>query len=232
MRKQLEHVEGESRLKRLADGPKFKAISYNRYRINGFVFSTSQRDTKRVTQNSGVYMNAFTNYRIIGVSNQAEKDEIVKSVMGLRNAEVEEGYTLDAVVSRQELLMDVRDKLPFEPEYAGNVREKVPPKCSLRIPWSWVPAILCLLQEAGEENLVLEIGCAALQHPDANPFTHDCLLSMALAEKCGSQGDGRFILFSDVAMLLLPSGGGGFGRSSHEPKYKIEFHEPHSPFHP
>ncbi|KAF9626507.1 hypothetical protein IFM89_034441 [Coptis chinensis] len=60
--RKLEHVEGESRLKRLADGPKFKAISYNIYRINGFVFSTSQRDTKRVTQNSGVYMNAFTNY--------------------------------------------------------------------------------------------------------------------------------------------------------------------------
>ncbi|KAF9613193.1 hypothetical protein IFM89_005995 [Coptis chinensis] len=67
--------------------------------------------------------------------------------------------------------MDVRDKLLFEPEYAGNVREKVPPKSSLRILWSWVPAALCLLQEAGEENLVLEIGCAALQHPDANPFT-------------------------------------------------------------
>ncbi|KAF9623997.1 hypothetical protein IFM89_007695, partial [Coptis chinensis] len=123
-----------------------------------------------------------TCYQIIGVSNQAEKDEIVKSVMSLRNAEVEEGYTLDVVVSRQEILMDVRDKLLFEPEYAGNVREKLPPKSSLRIPWSWVPAALCLLQEAGEENLVLEIGRAALQHPDANPFTHDCLLSMALAE--------------------------------------------------
>ncbi|KAF9617911.1 hypothetical protein IFM89_039130 [Coptis chinensis] len=82
-----------------------------------------------------------------------------------------------------ELLMDVRDKLLFEPEYAGNVREKVPPKSSLRILWSWVPAALCLLQEAGEENLVLEIGRTALQHPYANPFTHDCLLSMALAEE-------------------------------------------------
>ncbi|KAF9588684.1 hypothetical protein IFM89_014405 [Coptis chinensis] len=89
--------------------------------------------------------------------------------MGLRNVEVEEGYTLDAIVSRQ----------------------------------------------AGEENLVLEIGRAALQHPDANPFTHDCLLSMALAE----------------CFCYLQVGGGGFGCSSHEPKYKIEFHEPHSPFH-
>ncbi|KAL5721353.1 hypothetical protein ACHQM5_005009 [Ranunculus cassubicifolius] len=121
-------------------------------------------------------------YQIIGVNNQAEKDEIVKSAMDLKNAEAEEGYTLDAVVSRQDLLMDVRDKLLFEPEYAGNAREKIQPKSSLRIPWSWVPGALCLLQEAGEEKLVLEIGRAALQHPDAKPYIHDILLSMALAE--------------------------------------------------
>lgn len=43
--------------------------------------------------------------------------------------------------------MDVRDKLLFEPEYAGNVKEKVPPKSPLRIPWSWLPGALSLLQE-------------------------------------------------------------------------------------
>lgn len=45
--------------------------------------------------------------------------------------------------------MDVRDKLLFEATYAGNIREKVPPKASLQIPWSWLPAALCLLQEVG-----------------------------------------------------------------------------------
>ncbi|KAF6153301.1 hypothetical protein GIB67_003491 [Kingdonia uniflora] len=39
--------------------------------------------------------------KIIGVLDQAEKDEIVKSVMNLKNTDVEEGYTLDAAVSRQ-----------------------------------------------------------------------------------------------------------------------------------
>ena len=43
--------------------------------------------------------------------------------------------------------MDVRDKLLFEPEYAGNMREKIPPKSSLRVPWAWLPGALCLLQE-------------------------------------------------------------------------------------
>lgn len=123
-----------------------------------------------------------TCYQIVGVRYQAEKDEIVKSVMDLKNAEIEEGYTADAVVSRQNLLLDVRDKLLFEPEYAGNIREKVPPKTPLRIPWAWLPGALCLLQEVGEEKLVLDIGQSTLQHPDAKPYIHDLLLSMALAE--------------------------------------------------
>ena len=94
--------------------------------------------------------------------------------MQLKSGEVEEGYTMDAVVSRQvlklfclrvwvsffsssnffllyfdlqNLLMEVRDKLLFEPEYAGNVKDKIPPKSSLRIPWPWLPAALSLLQE-------------------------------------------------------------------------------------
>jgi rhodanese-related sulfurtransferase len=47
----------------------------------------------------------------------------------------------------QALLVDVRDKLLFEQDYAGNIKEKVPPRSSLHIPWSWLPAALCILQE-------------------------------------------------------------------------------------
>ncbi|KAF9617065.1 hypothetical protein IFM89_033170 [Coptis chinensis] len=39
-------------------------------------------------------------------------------------------------------------------------------------------------------------------------------------------------MFVHCTFIYYCAGGGGFGRSSHEPKYKIEFHEPHSPFHP
>ncbi|KAI3783719.1 hypothetical protein L1987_42805 [Smallanthus sonchifolius] len=123
-----------------------------------------------------------TCYQILGIPDKSEKDEIVKSMKHLKMAEIEEGYTMDTIVSRQNLLMDVRDKLLFEADYAGNVREKVPPKSSLQIPWSWLPAALCLLQEVGEEKLAIDIGRTALQHPDSKPFIHDLLLSMALAE--------------------------------------------------
>ncbi|CAL0323881.1 unnamed protein product [Lupinus luteus] len=121
-------------------------------------------------------------YQLIGVPDRAEKDEIVKAVMGLKSAEIDEGYTMDVVTSRQDLLMDVRDKLLFEPEYAGDLREKVPPKSSFRIPWSWLPGALCLLQEVGESKLVLDIGRASLQQQGAKPYADDLLLAMALAE--------------------------------------------------
>lgn len=39
--------------------------------------------------------------QLIGVPDQSEKDEIVKSVMELRNVEIEEGYSIDAIASRQ-----------------------------------------------------------------------------------------------------------------------------------
>lgn len=123
-----------------------------------------------------------TCYQIIGVPDNAEKDQIVKSVLNLRNAEIEEGYTTEVVTSRQDLLMDVRDKLLFEPEYAGYVKENISPKSSLRIPWAWLTGALCLLQEVGEQKLVLDIGQAALKYPNSRPYAHDLLLSMALAE--------------------------------------------------
>ncbi|KAJ0264445.1 Plastid division protein CDP1 [Hirschfeldia incana] len=123
-----------------------------------------------------------TCYQLIGVSAKAEKDEVVKSILNLKKADAEEGYTMEAAAARQDLLMDVRDKLLFEPEYAGNLKDNISPKSPLRIPWAWLPAALCLLQEVGEEKLVLDIGRAALRHLDSKPFIHDIFLSMALAE--------------------------------------------------
>ncbi|XP_022718471.1 plastid division protein CDP1, chloroplastic-like isoform X2 [Durio zibethinus] len=145
------------------------------------VSSSSSSRTTTVTGNAYVDI-PISCYQLIGISSQAEKDEIVKSVMNLKSAEVDDGYTMDVIVSRQEVLMDARDKLLFETEYAGNVKEKIPPKSSLRIPWRWLPAALCLLQEVGEKELVLEIGRLAVQHSDSKPYIHDLLLSMALAE--------------------------------------------------
>ena len=39
--------------------------------------------------------------QIIGVSEKAEKDEVVKAVMELKGSDVEDGYTMDVIQSRQ-----------------------------------------------------------------------------------------------------------------------------------
>lgn len=44
---------------------------------------------------------SLSGLQLIGVPDKAEKDEIVKSVMELRDAEVEDGYTMEAIVSRK-----------------------------------------------------------------------------------------------------------------------------------
>lgn len=82
----------------------------------------------------------------------------------------------------QGLLIDIRDKLLFEPEFSGDVKEHVPPKSSLILPWQWLPAAMSLLQEVGEEKIVMDIGRAVRQQPNAKPYIHDILLSMALVE--------------------------------------------------
>ena len=71
----------------------------------------------------------------------------------------------------QDLLMDARDKLLFEPEYAGNVREKIPPKSTLRIPWAWLSGALCLLQEVQVCDVLSNILETVSQF-----LSEDCLL--------------------------------------------------------
>lgn len=39
--------------------------------------------------------------QILGIPEQAEKDEIVKAAMEMKNSEIEDGYTADVIISRQ-----------------------------------------------------------------------------------------------------------------------------------
>ncbi|GKA17066.1 hypothetical protein Tco_0696903 [Tanacetum coccineum] len=131
----------------------FKSVSKSRRKRGVSLFSVSREiadarvSDNNVNTRSALVEIPVTCYQLLGIPDKSEKDEIVKSMKHLKIAEIEEGYTMDTIVSRQNLLMDVRDKLLFEADYAGNVRDKVPPKSSLQIPWSWLPGALCLLQE-------------------------------------------------------------------------------------
>eukprot|EP00899_Mesostigma_viride_P020022 jgi/Mesvir1/28020/Mv04629-RA.1 len=51
----------------------------------------------------------------------------------------------------------------------------------VELPWRQVPGALCLLQEAGEVQVVLQSGAACLRDPSSRPFRKDVAISMALA---------------------------------------------------
>ena len=51
---------------RLAHGPRFMALSYTKYQVNGFLFSTKMYEDRMVTQDSGVCMKAITKFRASG----------------------------------------------------------------------------------------------------------------------------------------------------------------------
>ena len=85
---QRESVECEHTLKWLIDGPMFKAKCYNKYRVNGFVFSPSDYETNKLTQNSEVSMNAITKYRASAKDKNYKEDEttyygVVKQIIEL-----------------------------------------------------------------------------------------------------------------------------------------------------
>lgn len=50
-------------MKRIVDGPKFEAISYIAYAINGFVFCTADSEMTKTTENSGVSTKAIAKFR-------------------------------------------------------------------------------------------------------------------------------------------------------------------------
>ncbi|KAF6147984.1 hypothetical protein GIB67_024159 [Kingdonia uniflora] len=53
---------GMSTVKKLVDGPSFKATSYKAYRVNGFFFCTEDSESSKITKNSGVKMKVMTNF--------------------------------------------------------------------------------------------------------------------------------------------------------------------------
>lgn len=66
-----------STLKRLADGPAHEAISYTKYRANGYVFRTMDSEINKTTQNSGVSTKAKTKFRASAKDKNLVEDEAV-----------------------------------------------------------------------------------------------------------------------------------------------------------
>ena len=53
----------------------------------------------------------------------------------------------------------------------------------MQIPLPWLPGLLCLLEESGQPEAVLELGAEFADSQAARPYRRDILMAMSLA-KC------------------------------------------------
>lgn len=107
------------------------------------------------------------------------------------------GYSQDALVSRRQILQaacetlsDTSSRRDYNLGLSDNVEETV----VIDVPFDKVPGALCVLQEAGQSELVLLIGDSLLKERLPKSLKHDIVLTMALA----------YVDISRDAMSLTP----------------------------
>ncbi|GAB2267718.1 Protein ACCUMULATION AND REPLICATION OF CHLOROPLASTS 6 [Dionaea muscipula] len=107
------------------------------------------------------------------------------------------GYSQDALISRRQILQAACETLSdpgARTEYNLGLSEAEEETVLTDVPFDKVPGALCVLQEAGESELVLRIGDSLLKERLSKSFKHDVVLAMALA----------YVDMSRDAMALSP----------------------------
>lgn len=94
------------------------------------------------------------------------------------------GYSPEALLARRQILQAACNTL-VDPDTRGDYNRGLveDPSSILAtdVPWDKVPGALCLLQESGETEVVLDVGNNLLQERLPKPFKRDVVLAMALA---------------------------------------------------
>ncbi|KAK3152015.1 hypothetical protein QOZ80_2BG0153240 [Eleusine coracana subsp. coracana] len=106
-------------------------------------------------------------------------------------------YSTDALFDRRQMLQVAHDTLTDQSsrtEYDRALSEDREAALTMDVPWDKVPGVLCVLQEAGDSQLVLATGEQLLQDRPPKRFKQDVVLAMALA----------YVDLSRVAMAANP----------------------------
>ncbi|CAD6248285.1 unnamed protein product [Miscanthus lutarioriparius] len=94
------------------------------------------------------------------------------------------GYSTEALVGRRQMLQIAHDTLTNQSsrtEHDRALSEDRDAALTMDVAWDKVPGVLCVLQEAGEAQLVLATGEQLLQDRPPKRFKQDVVLAMALA---------------------------------------------------
>ncbi|KAH7276922.1 hypothetical protein KP509_39G026700 [Ceratopteris richardii] len=123
-------------------------------------------------------------YQVLGADTHFLADSIVRAYESRAKNLPKEGFSQDALISRQEILRGACETLA-DPELRGEYNEGLVNDASrtlmVDVPLSKVPGALCLLQEVGEMEVVIKVGQELLRERLGKFFQRDIVLAMALA---------------------------------------------------
>ncbi|KAL8153913.1 hypothetical protein V2J09_011673 [Rumex salicifolius] len=123
-------------------------------------------------------------YQVLGAEGHFLGDGIRRAYEAKVSKPPQYGYSQDALVSRRQILQaacetlsDPSSRRDYNLGLSDNVEETV----LIDVPFDKVPGALCVLQEAGQSELVLLIGDSLLKERLPKSIKHDIVLTMALA---------------------------------------------------
>ncbi|KAL8514633.1 hypothetical protein ACS0TY_013642 [Phlomoides rotata] len=123
-------------------------------------------------------------YRVLGAEPHFLSDGIRRAYDARVSKPPQYGYNDDALISRRHILQAACETLAnpsSRREYNQGLADDEFDTILAQVPLDKVPGALCVLQEAGETELVIQIGGSLLRERLPKLFKQDVVLSMALA---------------------------------------------------
>ncbi|XP_010271467.1 PREDICTED: protein ACCUMULATION AND REPLICATION OF CHLOROPLASTS 6, chloroplastic [Nelumbo nucifera] len=136
-------------------------------------------------------------YQILGAETHYLGDGIRRAYDSRISKPPQYGFSQDALISRRQILQAACETLAnprTRGDYNQGLLEDQDGTLITQVPWDKVPGALCVLQEAGETEVVLRIGEGLLRERLPKSFKQDVVLAMALA----------YVDLSRDAMALSP----------------------------
>ncbi|GAB4839450.1 Protein ACCUMULATION AND REPLICATION OF CHLOROPLASTS 6 [Ancistrocladus abbreviatus] len=123
-------------------------------------------------------------YQVLGAEAHFLADGIRRAYEARVSKPPQYGYSQDALISRRQILQAACETLSnptSRREYNIGLAEAEEETVYTDVPFDKVPGALCVLQEAGENELVLQVGDGLLKERLSKSFKHDVVLAMVLA---------------------------------------------------
>ncbi|CAI0435866.1 unnamed protein product [Linum tenue] len=123
-------------------------------------------------------------YKVLGAETHFLGDGIRRAYEARVSKPPAHGFSQEALISRRQILQAACETLAnfnSRREYNHGLIDDEEDTVLTQVPWDNVPGALCVLQEAGETELVLELGETLLKERLAKGFKQDVVLVLALA---------------------------------------------------